>query len=133
MYVVGYGEDLSGSDSGKDWWVKKFYSDGTEDTDWEQILDTGGLDDEALAVAVDGYNNVIVAGYSTDTDGSSGKDWRIVKYTSLGNVSWNKTYSIASSDDVIQDIVVDDDGNIYAAGYFYSSQSARDWHIKKLS
>src|SRR6185436_13787018 len=53
----------------------------------------GGLDDEARGLARDAAGNIFTAGYSTNTQGASGRDWRITKYDAmLGTVLATTTY-----------------------------------------
>jgi hypothetical protein len=145
VYVVGYKEV---SDEGKNWWIKKFDSNGDEDTaNWNKGFD-GGSDDVAMSVAVDD-GSVYVVGYGTnlvDDDPASGKDWWIKKFDSDGteifseepNLGWNKKYDGEGSDDIAQAVAVDDNGNVYVCGYgtnleFVNPKTKKDWWLKKFT
>ena len=125
IYVVGYTE----SGGNRDWWIKKFQSDGTEITDgWNKTLGGGG-DDVAYSVAVRPTNpfSVFVVGQS------SGADWWLRKYQPDGTEitdGWNKTLD-GGGIDAAYSVVVDGSGNCYIAGYGESlvDTTGDDWWI----
>jgi len=79
--------------------------------------------DEALALAVDTYNSVVVAGYSAGN--GTDFDYAIVKYSTAGNLLWTRRYSgpAASDLDVAQSVAVDGNDNILVTGYSWSTTS----------
>jgi hypothetical protein len=72
-------------------------------------------DDRASAVAVDGSNNVIVAGYSTN--GASGYDYATIQYSSVGVPLWTNRYNgSGNGDDDHVAGAVDHSGNAIVTG-----------------
>lgn len=128
IYVVGHGNSIAvpAVPTGDDWWIKKFWSNGTEDTSWNKTFDGGSLaagSDIAYSVAVDSNDNVYVAGVGEDLlDLTSNQDWWIKKFSSDGTedtTNWNITYSHQSdSYDYARSVAVDSDDNVYVVGYY---------------
>lgn len=90
---------------------------------WEWNTFMGSwLTDNSYGIAVDGSDNVYVAGYSSITWGSpvnahaGDDDVFIVKLNSSGELQWN-TFMGGSEDDAGYGITVDGSGNVYIAGY----------------
>jgi hypothetical protein len=109
---------------GQDVFVAKVKGDGTAIL-WATYLG-GSMTDNALALAIDGNNNVYVAGNTTSSDlpvsGSAfrrtyagGGDGFVAKLTSSGGLSY-LTYLGGFADDAIYDITVDGGGNATAVG-----------------
>ncbi len=95
--------------------VVKYSASGTPL--WQKSVDggTGGGWDEAWSVAVDGTDNVIVAGQLTQAVG--GSNAVVLKYDSGGTLLWSRTYNNASnSTDVAYAVAADVSGNIVAGG-----------------
>ena len=95
---------------------------------WAKSAGSTG-DDEAYSVAVDASGNIYVAGYfesptitfgSTTLTNAGNYDMFLVKYDANGNVLWAKSAG-GNSADMAYSIAVDVSGNIYMAGYFYST------------
>ncbi len=126
VYLAGTAENLVSSSSGYDWMIKKFNSNGVEDTvNWNKKYDGAGLDDIITSIVIDSSNNVYVGGEGwhlvSDAPGStSGYDWWIKKFDSTGaedTVNWNKMYDGANAYDIVQSLSVGDSGSsLYAAG-----------------
>ncbi len=140
VYVVGSGYNVYNSTSRRDWWIKKFNINGTENTThWNLTFDHVGQDDEAYDVAVDSNNNVYVVGYGTDLiSSSSNRDWWIKKFYTNGteqndSLGWNKTVSgvgnIAEHSDIPYSVEVDLNDNVYVVGVqgYRTSVSAAGW------
>ncbi len=125
VYVAGYGSSLVGTNTQEDWWIKKFDSDGNEDTtNWNKKIGTS-LSDRANAIALDGDGNVYVAGTADNF-----MVW-IKKFDPDGNedtAHWNK----AISDFLVSSMAMDQDGNVVVAGCGPGAASY-DWLIKKFS
>lgn len=98
---------------------------------WSHAFGDGeGEDDESYTMTTDKFGNVYVAGifegfidFSTDTSKrkllktTNGDDGYIAKYDSLGNLFWVKQLESLSSVQ-INEIVLDDKGNVYVGGYY---------------
>jgi hypothetical protein len=121
IYVVGEGYDLVNASSKNDWWIKKFSSNGVEDSAWEKKIDGGSGDGEvARSVAVDSSDNVYVAGYGNNlVNGSSGHDWWVKKYSSLGveDTAWEKKFDGNAGSDQAYGLAIDSYDCVYIVGY----------------
>ncbi len=128
IYVTGHSHGL-GTEA--DYATIKYYPDG--DTAWiRRYNGTGNSDDQALAIAVDGYGNVYVTGYSTGAE--TYRDYATIKYYSNGDTAWVRKYNgTADSNDVARDIAVDGSGNVYVTGYTGSSETREDYTTIKYS
>ncbi len=99
LFIVKY--DFSG---------KKFWSHqiGTHEFDYGRSIDT------------DTDGNVYIAGYTTgELEGNisaGGNDFFIIKFNSRGSRLWIKQLGTLSSD-VVHSVDIDNEGNIYVAGY----------------
>ncbi len=118
VIVTGYSE---GSGTGEDCATIKYSSAGLPL--WTNRYD--GPDhqkDDANAVAVDGGNNVIVTGYSSDSAGWY--DYVTLKYSGAGVPLWTNRYNgPADDDDVARAVAVDRSGNVVVTGYSYNNNS----------
>ena len=104
-----------------DWAVRKYKSDGT--LLWETEYDLATGHDQALYVAVDGDDNVIVSGYRRNAPPADDNDWYIVKYAKDGDglggatVMWDKSWDDGGSKHGnAYDVVLDSGNNIYVIG-----------------
>ena len=82
VYVVGYGTHMVSGSSNRDWWIKKFATDGTEVTSgWDKRLDVNGGADTAYAITVDSTGAVYVVGGGSNFAGAgTGLDWWVKKF-----------------------------------------------------
>jgi hypothetical protein len=88
--------------------------------------------DEALAVAVDGSNNVVVTGCSTGS--GSGYDYATIKYSSAGVPLWTNRYNgPANSDDEAYAVAVDGSNNVIVTVYSTGSTTFYDYATIKYS
>ncbi len=146
VYIAGYGYDLISDTSEEDWWIKKFYSNGTEinaSLGWNKTYDGNDANDQARAVEISPDNRIYVAGYGTNlTGGETGEDWWIKKFNTTGyefneSRGWNKTFNHSSGFfDRATAIAFDENNTLYVAGtakYMYSATSNQDWVIKKYN
>jgi uncharacterized delta-60 repeat protein len=135
-YIV-VGETNSFGAGGVDIWILKLSSGG--DVEWQKALG-GSSDDIAYCIqhTIDG--RYIVAGY-TGSFGAGDYDFWISKFSSDGDVEWQKTYG-GSSDDIAHSIQQTSDGGYIVAGSYIVSSSTNligavrndyDFWILKLS
>ena len=96
VYAAGYRYNQAESTS-CDWWIKKFDSNGNEDTEnWNKVFDGNGSDDLVFSVVIDSSDNVYIGGVGTNLAGeSTSYDWWIKKFDSRGSEdteNWNKVF-----------------------------------------
>ncbi|MFC2163248.1 hypothetical protein ACFLRF_06160 [Candidatus Altiarchaeota archaeon] len=140
VYVVGEGYELLSNESDGDWWIKKFDSNGNEDTsDWDKNFSSiNGSGEEAYSVATDSENNVYVVGRGKDLDGGTQSDWWIKKFDSSGTediINWNKNVSIGTDSNIAYSVKVDEN-IVYVAGTgenLAATSSSIDWLIKRYN
>lgn len=103
------------------WAVRKYQGDGT--LLWATEYDLAGGHDQALSVAVDGDDNVIVSGYRRNAAPADDNDWYIVKYAKDGDgvggatILWDQPWDDGNSKHgVAYDIAIDNGNNIYVIG-----------------
>lgn len=132
VYVVGFKRITAGD---TDWWIKKYSSDGVEDTlNWNKTFDGGiGGSDRPLAVAIDRSGAVYVGGIRDA--GGPGGNWWIKKFSSDGvedTLNWDKSFDGGgAATDELYDLATDAVGNVYAAGR--RANPGADWWIKKYT
>lgn len=134
LYAVGYATQAT---TAVDWWIKKFSSDGIEDTtNWNKTFDGGNNgSDAATSVAIAADGSVFVVGRRFQA--GTGNDWWIKKFSADGTedtVSWNKTFDAGNSgSDQPTRVRLDAAGNVYVAGWGNRAGTQQDWWIKKFS
>ncbi len=90
----------------------------------------GAFDDVPLAVAVDQFSSIVVAGYTASVTGDA---WMIRKYpAALGPPFWYKTYDAPVAGGNARATAVDTDnaGRIFAGGWEETVASGRNWRIR---
>ncbi len=112
IIAVGY---VSDAVANPDMWIRKLDPDGNEI--WTTQLDpSGGGDDRAYAVAVDGADNIYVTG-EIDTAPALSDLW-VGQLTPDGTLGWSDTVDGAGADsDGGRGIAADDSGNVYVTGF----------------
>jgi hypothetical protein len=86
----------------------------------------------ANAVAVDGSNNVIVTGASTDSGGW--RDFATIEYSSAGVPLWTNRYTgQLNGTDASTALAVDDSNNVVVTGYSAGNASGMDYATIKYS
>ena len=107
VIATGY-RNLDGG-TNDDYCTVKFKADGSG-VAWRAVYDRAGGSDKAVAVAVDGANNVVVAGYAWN---GLNFDVHTIKYDgATGAVLWQHTYDgAAHGSDIATSVAVDPLGN----------------------
>jgi hypothetical protein len=77
---------------------------------WSQDFNSGSYD-EPVALGLDGSGNVYVAGYA-----GYPRDFVVLKYSSIGESLWTRSFGQPADDDVAKDAVVDQQGNVSVIG-----------------
>ena len=124
VIVTGYRTAAS-----DDFQTVKFNADGSGIA-WRATYDrTGGID-QALAVAVDSNDDVIVTGYSWNGQNS---DVNTIKYNgATGAVIWQKAYNgAANGQDHGTAVGIDSLNNVYVGGYSQNGSGNDDYLILK--
>lgn len=76
---------------------------------------SGNNFDGASCMAVDLSGNIYVAG--TTTEIGTGNDYIIIKYNTIGNLIWMRTYNgPGNGNDMINNCAIDNSGNVYVSG-----------------
>jgi len=83
---------------------------------WQKRWDgSAQLDDIPTAIKLDNTGKVYVCG-KTGT-ASHGSDWVLIQYSNTGVFGWASTRnSVTNADDVANDLVIDNGGNVYVCG-----------------
>lgn len=127
VYIAGSRYEVDdGSRTSTNWWIKKFASDGIEDTDnWDLNVGNNWDDEVAYAIVVDSNDNIFVGGYGYDRiNNDSRRDWWIRKYSSDGvkDDTWADNgdyfYDAEESFDEVHDIAVDPWDRLLITGNF---------------
>ena len=128
VYVAGYSYGIGTS---ADITTIKYDSSGIEK--WVARYNGPGNDaDVGFDIALDASGNVYVAGFSSGI-GTYG-DYAIVKYDSAGNEKWVARYDGPGNNwDVIDEITLDNMGNIYVTGSSVSSGINFDYATLKYA
>ena len=99
---------------------------------WTRTFDGhDNLNDEGVAVGLDGSKNVYVAGY--ETTNLFGKNFKAIKYSNIGTMLWTKSYDGPSNDEdaaTALNIVHWGTGTYFATGIAvvgYSKDEVTDW------
>jgi hypothetical protein len=84
VYVVGSATNLADADSGPDWWLHRFATDGTPSgAPWPRVIDAcTGVDEIPVGVAVAPNHEVTVVGHGTQLIGDD-----------AGIQTWMRTYA----------------------------------------
>ncbi len=128
VYVTGRS---FGSDTIYDYATIKYNSAGIQQ--WVQRYNgPGNGDDEAYSIAVDGFGNVYVTGFSVGSGTSY--DYATIKYNSAGVEEWVQRYNgPGNSFDWANALAVDSSGNIYVTGFSVGSGTNNDFATIKYN
>lgn len=89
------------------------YTDAQVNQEWVATYHTDLGYNSPKRSAIDNSNNLIIAG----TSDSGNYDYIVLKYSSSGNLLWERRYNGAGNgSDYIHNMVLDDSGNIYVTG-----------------
>lgn len=136
LVVTGY---VSNGGSGNDFFVARYLPTGSLDGSFGgggvRISTLSGGADEAYALAIQSDGKILAGGYATRT--GTGQDFALVRY--LGNGTPDSSFNgsgvvftaITSSQDYINDIAVQDDGKIVAAGV--ATINSSDWALARYN
>jgi hypothetical protein len=122
VYVTG---ESKGSGTDWDYATIKYYPNG--DTAWVRRYN-GPADssDITFALAIDGYGNVYVAGYSQGI--GSDFDYATIKYDPNGNQVWVRRYNgPGNGTDAVPAVAVDGFGNVYVTGSSVGGETGSDY------
>jgi uncharacterized delta-60 repeat protein len=117
--------------------VLRLNTDGTLDTDFDtdgkQLIDFGGVGDEAHALALDGSGNVLIAGFTSAGAGST-VDFAVARLTSAGALDTNfdtdgkQTVDFGTTTDRAYAMALDGSGRIVLAG-----NTGNDFGVARLT
>jgi uncharacterized delta-60 repeat protein len=105
------------TDSWPDFLTIKYTPDG--DTIWTRSYDAPGYGshDEAVAVACDPWDNIIVTGTSPESE-SLPSDYLTIKYYPNGDTAWLRRFNgYGAGIDYPEDVATDMGGNVFVTGY----------------
>ena len=129
--VVVTGEATNTALSGPDWKTLKYAAaDGA--VLWQATFAGAGNGlDIPYGIAIDGANNVFVAGNSHN---GADFDAQIVKYAAAnGAVLWQKTFvGDGGGDDMFYALALDGAGNAIATGFTFNGTANNDWNTVKF-
>jgi len=128
VFVTGWSY---GSGTSYDYATIKYNESGVEQ--WvARYNGPGNFRDQANALAVDGYGNVYVTGYSYGS--STDYDYATIKYNSSGIQQWVARYNgPVNSDDHATAIAIDGSSNVYVTGTSYGSGTDYDYATIKYN
>lgn len=92
----------------------------------------GNGDDGGYKVITDNLGNIFVAGESRGS--GSGQDYILIKYNTNGILQWESRYNgTGNSDDIAEDLAIDNYGNLYITGVCGGSGTNADFGTVKYN
>ncbi|MCH5377500.1 MAG: hypothetical protein JJ992_26375, partial [Planctomycetes bacterium] len=123
VFVAGY---ITRPNGDVDWCIKKYGSDGTEDTtNWNIMIDYGA-DDLSWGVDVDSAGNVYAGGRLLYAD----FEWSVIQLDPGGAETFRDVIA-NTGNDWCRAVVVDSMDYVYGVGVIYRTDSGSDWYIQK--
>ena len=121
---------VTGKENGYEY-VGRAYATIKYDTDgnelWVAHYENGWFN-EAVALAVDQWDNVYVTG--TSDWGQSDRDYLTIKYDTDGNELWAAQYNgTGDNDDSAYDMAIDESGNVYVTGTSYEGEDTEGNYV----
>lgn len=128
VYVAG---QSVGDGTDWDYSTIKYLPDG--DTAWVRRYNgTANGPDIPFDMAIDGYGNVYVTGYSRGSGGNA--DYLTIKYYASGDTAWVRRYNGSiDSTDAAYGIAIDDSGNVYVTGDSPGTGTSYDYTTLKYN
>jgi uncharacterized delta-60 repeat protein len=128
VYVTGRSSDRM---TGSDYTTIKYESSG--DTLWVRSYNGRmSSNDGAADVALDGFDNVYVAGSSYGK--GTGLDYLTIKYSNMGDTLWVRRYDgQLNGHDEASALAIDISGNVYVTGWSYGTGSGSDYATVKYN
>lgn len=120
IVVVGTAQSTAGYDAVVARYLANGTPDGTFSIDGSEILDIGGLENRASALALQTNGSIVISGEAGDTFGNS--EFMLARYTSVGvldagfGTNGVVVSTLTTGTDWAYDVAVQPDGGIIAAG-----------------
>lgn len=129
-YLAGKTVTYTPTDSIGDVLTFKISATGT--TAWAQIYaEVGNDNDEGRNIVIDASGNVYTTGFGYST---TQNDLLVIKYNNSGTQQWFARYNgQGDNTDKYRRIITDAQGNVYAVGYSFNTDQARDMLITKYN
>jgi uncharacterized delta-60 repeat protein len=96
---------------------------------WQKSFSKESLAIDSYGITIDTSGNIYVSGYTTST--ITNRDIVIYKFSSDGNILWNKNYDSSGPLDIGMGITSDKYGNVYVTGQVFNSSNFT-WDIVTL-
>ena len=100
---------------------------------WDDAIGSGfGFIEDGMAVAAAADGTVFVAGYGTDA--AEARDAWLRRYSAAGEPLWTQTHAGAGgANDEIRGLLLDDGGNLFAAGYESTASTGLDAWLRSYN
>lgn len=123
LYITGYTDNLG------NWDIQTIKLDASFNLEWAATWEGEGLADAAKAIGTDGDGNVLVTGYTANSEG--GSEFITIKYDDVGNELWAKRFrpKYPTWQAVANKLVVDNDNNVLVTGTMYNGDDMDFWTV----
>jgi hypothetical protein len=109
VYITG--NTVSATNNSIDVLVIKYDAQGNQI--WVEEYHTFGVD-KGKCIATDKLNNIYVAGFTESANDE--ENTLLLKYNSNGILLWKKEFDLSNKEDLVNDMVIDENANIYLTG-----------------